>query len=99
MLAALATCGFDSLDIEISVLTNPDAVMQLGYPPKRIDLLTVIDGVTFDDAWERRFEVELAGRRAPFISRDDLVDNKRAAGRPQDLADVARLEGETSNDG
>ena len=58
-----------------------------------IDILTSIDGVAFDDAWERRLAVPLGELTAPFIGRADLVVNKRAAGRPQDVADVDRLTG------
>jgi hypothetical protein len=65
--------------------------VQLGYPPCRIDILTEIDGVLFEAAWARRLEVEIDGRHVPIIGRDDLIANKRASGRPQDIADVARL--------
>jgi hypothetical protein len=61
----------------------------LDYPPHRIDIMTSIDGVMFDDAWERRTLVDIDVHTVPFIGRDDLVTNKRAAGRPQQVADVA----------
>lgn len=67
-------------------------VVQLGSPPNRIDLLTVIDGIQFDEAWEHRQYGNLDGLRVPFISREDFLANKRASGRPKDLADVAELE-------
>ena len=70
---------------------HPDAVIQLGYPPHRIDIFTSIDGVDFEDAWGRRVLIEIDGQSIPFIGREDLIANKRAAGRPQDIADVARL--------
>ena len=92
VLLALDAFGFGSLNISIEVLLTPDIVIQLGYPPHRIDLLTGIDGVQFDDAWSRRAEFEISGVQVPFISREDLITNKKAAARPQDLADVARLE-------
>jgi hypothetical protein len=60
--------------------------------PNRIDLLTSIAGVTFDDAWSRRTMVALWGLAVPVIGRDDLMKTKRAAGRPRDLADLAELE-------
>ena len=72
--------------------------MQLGYPPYRIDLLTQISGVDFDAAWTRHIEVVLGGVVVPFIGRDDLIVNKRATGRPQDVADVLRLTGDTQID-
>lgn len=67
--------------------------MQLGYPSYRIDLLTRITGVDFDEAWSRHIDVVLAGVIVPFIGREDLIANKRATGRPQDVADVQRLTG------
>ena len=93
VLAVLEEFGFGAVDVTIEDLLNPDLVIQLGYPPHRIDLLTGIDGVNFDAAWDRRVEFDIAERRIPFISRDDLIANKVAAGRPQDIADVARLTG------
>ena len=66
--------------------------MQLGYPPVRVDLLTSIDGVDFDECFDRRMELLLDGLPVPFIALDDLRRNKRASGRPQDLADLAALE-------
>lgn len=92
MLVVLDSFGFGSLNITREDLLGPDTVIQLGCPPHRIDLLTGIDGVDFDEAWNRRMEVEVGGRQIPFISREDLITNKRAVARPQDLADVAKLE-------
>ena len=92
VLVVLESFGFGSLNITREDLLNPNTVIQLGYPPHRIDLLTGIDGVGFDEAWNRRVEFEINGRRVPFISREDLISNKRAVARPQDLADVAKLE-------
>lgn len=65
---------------------------QIGQPPSRIDLLQHIDGVTFDEAWENRVEGLLDGEiQAAVISRDDLIRNKLATGREQDLLDVKKL--------
>ena len=91
MLAALEDFGFGSLPLSVEDLVAPDLVIQLGYPPHRIDLLTGIDGIEFDEAWERRISVRIDEDELPFISRDDLITNKLAAGRPKDLADVAAL--------
>ena len=72
---------------------QPDVVFQIGIAPRRIDILTSISGVhEFEDAWQERMEVELEGMSVPVISRRHLIENKRAAARPQDLADVAWLE-------
>jgi hypothetical protein len=91
LLAALDEFGFGGVGIEHDDLTSPDRVVQLGYPPYRIDLLTDISGVDFESAWSRHVEVVLGGVVVPFIGRDDLIANKRATGRPQDVADVIRL--------
>ena len=74
---------------ELSVEGN---VYQLGLPPRRIDILTRIDGVSFDEAWDGRVVVEAAGLRLPFLGRVELVRNKKASGRAKDLADIALLE-------
>ena len=74
-------------------LASDDVVFQIGVAPNRIDLLTTIGGVRFDEAWPRRTTVELWGLSVPVIGREDLVRSKRAAGRPRDLADLAELEG------
>jgi len=67
--------------------------LQIGVEPGRIDVLTAVSGVHFEDAWPRRVQADFAdGVRCDVIGLDDLLQNKRAAGRPQDLADVAALE-------
>ena len=68
-------------------------IVQFGTPPRRIDLLAAIDGVAFASAWPRRVVRAIAGVSFPFLSRDDLLRNKRAAGRPKDLLDIALLTG------
>ncbi len=72
--------------------TEPDIVYQIGLPPNRIDILTTIDGVAFADAWADRVMSTVDGVTFQMISKYHLLTNKRATGRPQDLADVARLE-------
>ena len=91
VLGVLDEFGFGGLDITEEDLTREDSVIQLGYAPHRIDLLASISGVNFEDAWLRRLTVEIEGEVVDFIGRQDLITNKRAVGRPQDLADVARL--------
>lgn len=83
--------GFADLDIQRSDFLNPDSVVQLGVPPNRIDLLTAIDGVTFDEVWRTRVTGQLDGLPVCFISKELLLQNKRAAGRAKDLADVVSL--------
>jgi hypothetical protein len=67
-------------------------VYQIGISPVRIDILVSIEGVQFEDAWTRRVERSLGDLTVPILSREDLVRNKRAAGRPQDRIDAKRLE-------
>lgn len=85
-----------------SALLVRGVVFQFGIPPNRIDLLNDIDGVTFDEAWPRRTEAAIGeGRdRIPFsyLGLDDLLANKRAAGRPKDLDDLRYLEAVRSPD-
>ena len=93
LVLALEDFGFSRLDLRVEDFTEPDAVVQLGFPPLRIDLLTGVDGVGFDDCYPRRVVVMINSTiAAPFLHVDDLLRNKRASGRPQDLADVAALE-------
>lgn len=84
--APVAALGFTRED-----LTRADQVLQIGLPPRRIDLLTSISGVDFEQAWPRRVERAVATIAVPFIGREDLVLNKRATGRLKDLADLAAL--------
>jgi hypothetical protein len=79
--------GLVARDLEV-----PGIGFKMGEPPSRIDILTQIEGVRFEDAWPRRLETSFGSVRCSVIGRDDLLTNKRAAGRPQDLADVAALE-------
>jgi hypothetical protein len=68
------------------------STFQIGQPPARIDILQQIDGITFDEAWKNRIEGMIDGQiQAAVLSRDDLIQNKLAAGREQDLLDVKKL--------
>ena len=90
--AALVAFGAPLHELTRDDLAADDLVFQIGIAPNRIDILTTIGGVEFEGAWPRRTTVELWGLRVPVIGRDDLIASKRAAGRPQDLADIAELE-------
>lgn len=92
IIEALDDFGFGSLGLTPDDFVEDDTIVQLGYPPKRIDIITSATGVDFDLCWHRRVEITIGHVTVPFISADDLIANKRAAGRPQDLADVAALE-------
>jgi hypothetical protein len=81
-----------ALDIDADDFATPGKVVQLGVPPLRIDLLTAATALDFDDASRTTGRLDVDGRSIPIIGFDDLIKNKRAAGRPQDLADVDSLE-------
>jgi predicted nucleotidyltransferase len=91
ILKALEQFGFGGLGITQVDLTTPQQIIQLGYPPRRIDLVTSIDGVDFAECYVRKTDVEVDGLRLHFISLDDFKRNKRAAGRHKDLADLESL--------
>lgn len=95
LILALADFGFGALGLVAADFEEPGVVVQLGYPPKRIDVLTSADGVDFEDCFAHRLVVDLDGLPVPFIDLPHLLLNKRASGRPQDLADVAALERRT----
>jgi hypothetical protein len=78
--------------LKLEDFTIPDTVYQIGVSPERIDILTTIDGVDFDEAWPARKAVRVEGLTIGFLGREQLLKNKRASGRPKDLADVAWLE-------
>jgi hypothetical protein len=89
--AALVDFGFAGLDISFGDLTTPGKVVQLGYEPNRIDLMTSITGVTFEDAWTTRVAGELDGLPVFFIGRDALLRNKESTGRNKDKIDAKQL--------
>ncbi|MEN9796580.1 MAG: hypothetical protein RL653_276 [Pseudomonadota bacterium] len=92
MLWALRTFGAPTSGLAEGDFSAPGFVLEVGVAPVRIDLLTDIDGVTFDEAWDRRTVRALDGLEIPVLSVADLLRNKRATGRLQDLADVEALE-------
>lgn len=89
---ALDQFGFGSLGLRESDFLVPDQIIQLGYPPSRIDILTTLPGVDFAGCYASRIEVEVDGVRVDFIDLDNLKKNKRASGRHQDLADLENLQ-------
>ncbi|MGH7766707.1 MAG: hypothetical protein ACREQP_04575, partial [Candidatus Binatia bacterium] len=86
---ALANFGAPLSGFKVADLAVHGTVFQIGVAPSRIDILTSIDGVEFSDAWNGRIEVEVEGIRVNVIGRSHLIANKKAVGRPQDLADIA----------
>lgn len=94
---ALHDFGFTDLTAFDESFLQPDRILQFGVPPNRIDILTQIDGVSFTDAWQSHINGELEGVPVPIISRECLIQNKMAAARPKDLADVHALKRTTPN--
>ena len=92
VVAALRRFGAPMERIAATDLEQPDIVLQLGVRPNRIDFLTGVDGVSFDEAWAGKLESEVEGLRIPVIGRAELIRNKRATGRTRDLADAEALE-------
>lgn len=94
VMAALVRFGapVQSLGINEDDLRTPGMVVQIGLPPRRIDVMTRATGVDFEQAWSTRVLHTVGEVQVPFISRDMLIANKRATGRPRDLADIAELE-------
>jgi hypothetical protein len=93
VMRALARFGAPLGGIRVDDFTVEGTVFQIGIAPIRVDLMTAIDGVKFDEAWSRREQREIDGLTLPVIGRDDLIRNKRATGRARDLADAEQLEG------
>jgi hypothetical protein len=84
----------DDLDIDVDDFCTPGIVVQIGLPPRRVDVLTAITGVdSFSLAWQDRVERSVGGHIIPFIGREALIANKRASGRLKALADIEALGG------
>ncbi|MGH8675685.1 MAG: hypothetical protein ACREVG_15410 [Burkholderiales bacterium] len=92
VMEALVEFGAPLHDLTIEDLRRPGTIFQIGVAPLRIDILTDIDAVEFDEAWSSRFVAQFAGETVPVLSVPLLIRNKRAVGRAQDLADVEWLE-------
>ena len=88
----LAEFGAPLHDLTIDDLASPGMVFQIGVEPSRIDIFTAISGVAFDDAWGNRMSIEIDNIKFNVIGRSDLIVNKRACGRPKDIADAETLD-------
>jgi hypothetical protein len=97
--SALVQFGAPLDRISPEELAQPDLVFQIGLPPRRIDLLTSITAVEFEEAWQQRVLVQFGGVDVPVIDRNTLIRNKLATGRSRDLADAEDLQGQAEDDG
>ncbi len=91
LMKALADFGAPLSGVTAADFSRPGIVFQLGLPPRRIDVLTALTGLTFADAWPNRVRSAFGPLSADFIGRDQFVANKRATGRTKDLGDIESL--------
>lgn len=91
---ALRAFGAPLAELREEELTEPNMVFQIGIAPGRVDILTGLTGLEFSECYSRREQGALGGMAVAFLGREDLIRNKRAVGRPRDLADAAELEGD-----
>jgi hypothetical protein len=92
VVAALAAFGAPLHDLTAADMAAAGTIFQIGVAPVRIDVITSVDGLVFEEAWASRVQAPFADQTVPVLSREDLIKNKRAAGRDQDLIDVKWLE-------
>lgn len=91
MVQVINDFGFSSLKLNKGDFLKRDSIIQLGFPPLRIDILTDLDGVPFEKAWQNKKVVSFENVPVNFIGYHDLIIVKQKAGRPQDIADVDKL--------
>jgi hypothetical protein len=91
VMGALKSFGAPMTQISETDFASPGVVYQIGVPPGRVDILTALSGITFDEAWPERLEKPFGDVEVPFIGRAAFVRNKRATGRPRDLGDIEGL--------
>ncbi len=91
VVAAIREFGFASDGIGVAAVLEKDAMLRMGFPPLRIELLTALSGVEFDACYAKRVRAEMGGLSVDMIALPDLIANKRACGRPKDLSDLECL--------
>ena len=91
VLNVLRDVGFQELGISIEDLTSPDRIIQIGDPPLRIDLITDIDGIDFNTAWDNKDTSNYGKQKINIINRDLFIQNKSASGRQKDKEDLEKL--------
>jgi hypothetical protein len=93
IISVLKDFGFSSLDISEDDFVLTGRVIQLGFPPVRIDIVTSISGVSWQEAFDGREQINLDDLSCPFIGRKQFIQNKKAIGRHKDLSDIESLDG------
>jgi hypothetical protein len=91
LITALEAFGFHT-ELTPAAVTNERRMIQMGVPPVQIHVMSAISGVDWTEIWTDRVEGPFGQRTVPYIGRDTLIRNKRAAGRPKDLSDIDALE-------
>jgi hypothetical protein len=92
LLEALAAFGFPADNLRPELIADPRRMLQMGVPPVQIHVMSAITGVEWDEAWTDRAQGSLGPHRVNFLGHETFLRNKRAAGRPKDLADIDALE-------
>ena len=92
LLAALEAFGFPVPDLSPQAIVDRRRMLEMGVPPVQVHVMSAISGVDWGEAWSGRVEGPLGRHRVPFLGREAFLRNKRAAGRPKDLADIDALE-------
>jgi hypothetical protein len=92
LLAALEAFGFPVTDLSPEAISDRRRMLEMGVPPVQIHVMSAISGVEWDEVWADRVEGSLGSYSVPFLGRETFLRNKRAAGRPKDLADIDALE-------
>jgi hypothetical protein len=91
VVAALTDFGAPLTEVSADDFSRPGIVFQIGLPPARIDILTELSGLAFEEAWPDRVMAPFGPAETPFIGRDAFIRNKRATGRAKDLGDLESL--------
>ena len=94
MVNALKEFGFEIPGLKKDIFLNEEKIIRMGVPPMRLEIITTIDGVGFEKCFKNRVIADFGSFKVNFISKDDLLINKRASGRPKDLVDYSKLQGE-----
>ena len=89
--SVLKEFGFQSLGIQAGDLTNPEQTIQLGHPPEKIDMITIIDGAEFSECYHKGIKYEDPGVTINVIDLEKLIKNKKALGRAQEIADLEKI--------